>query len=331
MNEQPIPDYLMSDHLFLLVGTNPLPNWVAAKLLTKPGGCVHLIYTSGVEPQMERLKKILEKDQQANLIVAHFPTSEASEAKIFDDVQRQAATLAKAQPGRVGLNYTGGTKMMSVHAHRALRCVFKDPLLSYLDASTLTLKFDSPINDEPDISRAPKTQISLETLLRLHDEYYDSQRLPYEQTAKYPIAARGLVEVHSNYSGQGVWRKWCLDQINLRELRRGIERRPAEYQRQIYRVDQISLLTEQEFRVCVERDLKQLTDKSYSESARRKILQDVATGYRTLLVGLQVSGGDTLKVVAQRNRDFRDSIEAARWLDGMWLEHYTFSQIESWH
>ncbi len=29
----PIPEHLRSDHLFLLVGTNPLPNGVAAKFL----------------------------------------------------------------------------------------------------------------------------------------------------------------------------------------------------------------------------------------------------------------------------------------------------------
>src|SRR6266850_5540031 len=96
MNASTIPSELRSDHLFLLIGTNPLPNWVAAKLLTNPGGCVHLVYTGGVKPQMERLKKILENDQQVRITVEHFPTAEANEAQIFEDVRGQAAQLAKS-------------------------------------------------------------------------------------------------------------------------------------------------------------------------------------------------------------------------------------------
>jgi hypothetical protein len=332
MKANTIPSELRSDHLFLLIGTNPLPNWVAAKLLTNQGGCVHLVYTGAVKPQMERLKKILENDQQVRITVEHFPTAEANESQIFEDVRGQAAQLAKSGSVRVGLNYTGGTKMMSVHAHRALKAVFKDslssPILSYLDARTLRLKFDSR-DDEPEIALATETQVSLETLLRLHDEYYDSQKLPYEQTAKYPRAARGLVEIHSNKSGQSSWRNWCWNKLKVRDLKRGKERSPVEYQKQIHRLDQVELLTEREFNQLVEADLNGRKDKSYSDSAIRKILQDVMTGYQSLFGGLQVSGGDTLQAIAKKNRDFRDSIEVARWLDGLWLEHYTFSQIES--
>lgn len=333
MSWHPIPEDLRSDHLFLLVGTNPLPNWVAAKLLTKPGGRVHLVYTNGVMTQMEQLKKILEGDEQAGITVSHFPTVEANETKIFEDVRGQATTLMQAGKGRVGLNYTGGTKMMSVHAHRALKLVFKDstlpPILSYLDARTLKLKFDSPDNVEHDISLAPEAQISLETLLRLHDKFYDSQKIPYEQTAKYPLAARGLVGVHSNQSGQRIWREWC-DGIKVRNLGRDIDRNPMRYQAEVDRLNQVALPTEAEFSQKVQNHLKyKRKDKSYSDSAVRKILQDVMTGYQSLLAGLQVSGGNTLEVVVQNNHDFRDSIEVARWLDGLWLEHYVFAQIES--
>jgi hypothetical protein len=37
-----IPDSYKSDHLFLLVGTNPLPNFVAATLMLKPQGQLYL-------------------------------------------------------------------------------------------------------------------------------------------------------------------------------------------------------------------------------------------------------------------------------------------------
>jgi hypothetical protein len=104
----------------------------------------------------------------------------------------------------------------------------------------------------------------------------------------------------------------------------------VRYQAEVDRLNQAELPTEAKFGQLVEEHLKyKRKDKSYSDSAVRKILQDVMTGYQSFLGELQVSDGGALQVVAQKNRDFRDSIEVARWLDGLWLEHYIFSQIES--
>jgi hypothetical protein len=88
MPGNPIPDELRSDHLFLLVGTNPLPNWVAAKLLLKRGGCVHLVYTRGVEKPMERMRNVLENHE--GLSVSIFKTADSDEAEIFDGISQRA-------------------------------------------------------------------------------------------------------------------------------------------------------------------------------------------------------------------------------------------------
>ena len=39
------------DHLLLLIGTNPLPNALAACLLTGQQGHTYLLHTAGTEPQ----------------------------------------------------------------------------------------------------------------------------------------------------------------------------------------------------------------------------------------------------------------------------------------
>src|SRR5207253_8124395 len=80
----------------------------------------------------------------------------------------------KAHEVRVGLNYTGGTKVMSVHAYRALEkwsnASNKDAIFSYLDARSLHMRFE-PVRSLPAISFyvGREVEISIEGLLELHD------------------------------------------------------------------------------------------------------------------------------------------------------------------
>lgn len=314
-----IPEQQRSDHLLLLVGTNPLPNWVAARLLLKPGGCVHLFYTSGVSKQMERLRDVLKED---GISVSSFETADSDDAQIFENVCTRAESLKKETGKVIGLNYTGGTKMMSVHAHRALHSLNLNQSLSYLDARTLSLKFDSATSIE--VALAPEVCISLGKLLRLHEDY-ESRNVRYDTTAKCAEAAQGLVEIHSNYSGQCVWRKWCqklVENVDARRLRRD----PAYYRQTVSRLDQVRFHSEADFKFHVERHLK--GQKKYAPPAVQMILRKITAGYQKLLAELKVAEGDRLLEVIKQNPQFTDSIEVARWVDGMWLEHYTLSQIE---
>lgn len=72
MTNQPvIPQNYVSDHLFLLVGANPLPNLVAAKLLFKPGGQLYLVHSSATQPVAERLARYwieVEKQSQPKYV-----------------------------------------------------------------------------------------------------------------------------------------------------------------------------------------------------------------------------------------------------------------------
>ena len=47
MTDFPIPEEYRSDFLFLLVGTNPLPNYVAARLLAQPDATVYVLHSDG--------------------------------------------------------------------------------------------------------------------------------------------------------------------------------------------------------------------------------------------------------------------------------------------
>ena len=321
MSSNSIPNALRSDHLFLLVGTNPLPNWVAAKLLVNPGGCVHLVYTSGVEKYMERLRDILREE---GIIVSSFWTADSDDAQIFEGVKEQADKLKRETGKVVGLNYTGGTKMMSVHAHQAFHSLKLYQSLSYLDARTLSLKFDRASgNWKPfDIALEPNICISLERLLRLHEDY-GPRNVNYEITAKCVESSQSLIAIHSNYSGQHVWREWCkriIENIDNRRLRYD----PGYYWQIANHLDQKSLLAEADFERKLETDLK----RKYAPQAMQTHMRKITDGYRKLLAALNVVGGDSLREVVNRNSEFKDSIEVARWFDGKWLEHYTLAQIQ---
>ena len=111
MQDNPIPDTLRSDHLFLLIGTNPLPNWVAGQLLLRDGGRLYLVHSPETKPHAERLSVSLSKPDALSIPaerIKRVPTAEANEREIYAKVSSQ---LQEIRDGTVGLHYTGATKM----------------------------------------------------------------------------------------------------------------------------------------------------------------------------------------------------------------------------
>lgn len=323
MSENRISDELRCDHLFLLVGTNPLPNWVAARLLTRLNAQVHLLCTSDVSEQTRRLKEALQRDPAHPLSVDWIETDGADERKIYDAVRRMAEEVRKElekawqdkKKSSIGLNYTGGTKMMSVHAHHALRDVFADlprerqPVFSYLHAGDLEMKFDSASGQQPvDVSTLPAACLSAEMLFCLQS---DLKKFRYETVPKGVDAARGLAAIHSHEVGQYLWRN------RYREL---AQSKPGT---------QSFLPTETAFQQAIEESLN-ISAKKLNPRAQSNLLQLMMDGYQQLLTGFHVSGGSSLEEVVQQNRqDFQDVRALANWFNGLWLEHFTLAQLQA--
>lgn len=124
--------------LILLVGSNPLPNYLAAKLLNPRK--LFLIHTPETREPAERLTEIL-KDQVAIKKEALTKSSEARE------IAAAIARIMDAEDAkRVHLNYTGGTKVMAAHARMAFgRCGGTDENASYLNDATRRLFFDDDL------------------------------------------------------------------------------------------------------------------------------------------------------------------------------------------
>lgn len=311
MIDNPIPENLRCDHLLLLIGTNPLPNWVSARLLLNPNGCVYLIHSPDTKDFAERLKNLLSRD---GIQVERYETPEAEEAEIKSRVESLTDTLLKAGKVSIGLNYTGGTKMMSVHAHQALSNKMKEsktlPVLSYLDARTLRMKFDGGSRDGYKVALAPRAAVEFESLLSLHEDF-QKENISYQTKPLAGQASAGLVNVHSYYQGQRAWWKWCEDTIRPKN--------PQTWRAENANLNQVTIPTKTIFESILTGQYRNL---------RSVILSEILKGFDEFYTGLSVQPDSTLAELAPRN-GFSDSLQLADWLAGQWLEHYTFAQIEA--
>lgn len=194
-----VTDY-QTDHLLLLVGGNPLPNLIAARLLLKPGGTLHLIYSRDTAPVATRLQSHLAGEFTVKLPQA------VKEAQAHDILAKMRAYVQGLE-GTVGLHYTGGTKAMAVHAYRAVEDVTQDaskpPVFSYLDAASFELRIDPDRHEKVLMSVKPK----LEELVRLHDCYLQAGAPEREEALVLQEIARALAQTGSE--GFKEWQAWC--------------------------------------------------------------------------------------------------------------------------
>ncbi len=142
--------------LLLLVGSNPLPNFLAALILKPESIC--LFYS----PETERVKNYLLEILKAR--VGKEGLSEKCIANATDpSVVRQAF---KSISRDSHLHYTGGTKIMAAHARMAFRDAGgKDEQASYLDERNAVLRFDD--NYEILVSKQ-LLELTIDEILGLH-------------------------------------------------------------------------------------------------------------------------------------------------------------------
>lgn len=191
------------DVLFLLVGANPLPNYVAALLLAKETGVIYLLHTPATGEVASRLEKQLAKSRPSVRVVAR-EVDEADEDKIN---ARMAAIVAEIEPGAsIGLNYTGGTKPMAVHVYHALRQDFPAGCFSYLDARSLRMFVHRGSERTQQLAAGQAVQTGLSELFSLHGYFLPSG--PLRQQPLQPTLCHAIAEIHKTPAGRQAWREW---------------------------------------------------------------------------------------------------------------------------
>lgn len=276
------------NHLFLLMGENPLPNAVAALTLLQPDGTSYLVHTRHTQTQAERLADVLQDVptlKPAQLINLGINQAEPSV------IRQQIQSIARSLSGAIGMNYTGGTKAMSVHAYRSLEQVHPHAIFSYLDSNTLEMVIDHDQSSSVRFKATP--QLSLEQLFRLHGLVWRADSPPLVQPIR-AAAATGLAALHQFSILSKAWRSWCNT-----ELRKFGKNEYGHWR------------TEAELAQFPPIDLANLPDP-----------------FKALLCNHFGAVGNTLSLQVAQKQGFDHFTQLCEWLDGTWLEHYGLAQVQ---
>jgi hypothetical protein len=192
--------------LILLVGGNPLPNYVAAYLLTQPQNRTVLVHSSDTNEQRQRLERVLRDENWQKIETVE--VNESDPVDIYNKVQQ----IARSAEGSIGLNYTGGTKAMAVHAYRAIEQLQsdKEKIFSYLDARTLSMVFwhhRSPVRVDNQV------QVPLETLLALHGLDITKQNMKRSPVETLHHTRAALLDLHTDPVQLESWHAWCDEKL----------------------------------------------------------------------------------------------------------------------
>lgn len=290
-----IPDVYRVQNLFLLLGENNLPNAVAALALVKREGRVYLVHTDRTWPQAQHLQTFLQGTGlfgTVNLLDLGVYQAEPSV------IRQRLRTVAANLVGSVGMNYTGGTKVMAVHAYRFFAALYPDAVFSYLDSNTLEMVIDSEDTASPRF-KVP-LPLSFKSLFQLHGLQWQEGYPPREK-ALLPEVAMDFAHLHTNQELGRAWRTWC------NQILRSVAKVPPQnnYWLKEWQLDQLDPLNV----ANLPSEWIRLLQRHLACGAERWNLQAGAK------VGIPASENAPLTLLCQ-------------WLDGVWLEHFTLDQVQ---
>jgi hypothetical protein len=211
--------YHQVDHLFLLIGENPLPNYVAAKTLLKSTGKPYLVYTKYTENAANRLRDILGLTEHEKVPLEN---NESNAFEIKKRIKGKVEELQKKYPEHkhFGLNYTGGTKAMAVHAYQVLidLRLLPEPTFSYIDPRNLEILIDQKNSQIPfdvlDAQIKQSLQMSFERLFDLHDLRWKPNDIPITKPS-LPQASKEILQIYLNNRSEIAkpYQNWCESQL----------------------------------------------------------------------------------------------------------------------
>lgn len=302
-SENPLTwEYHQVDHLFLLIGENPLPNYVAAKTLLNEKASIYLVHSTGTATIADRLRLILSKElkeQQIKIYLLNLGASEADANQIRNAITGKAQSLT----GKIGLHYTGGTKAMSVHAYQALVSVLKEqnkPYFSYLDPRQLQMRSEDPASGKSiPLTVGLKVQPSLELVFKLHNLKWKSNNPPSNKLILPNIAAE-FAKFHADENLWKDWRDWCNTQLRCPENRRE---------------DQWGK--------------KDWNEKDESFEKKSLSIENLPTKIKDVLRHHLNTTDREMRLDYTKTVGFKNLKELCQWLDGIWLEHYVLSILQN--
>lgn len=288
------------DSLILLIGTNPLPNYVVAEFFLQNNPSLKNLYLihseqtplqKGTGEYARNLEEILKIKYHDRL---NFPLSKTSLSDVGNakTIQYEIEDLLKDLPPdtKVHINYTGGTKVMGIHVYRIIERSerIKEKSFSYLDGRSYRIICDNGCVIADNLRN--KVKISFKNLVELHR----FKRLNEDSQVNFSKA----VEVFRKLIDEG-----RLDDYYSND---------GGYKRYLFENKKGSLC---ESKKEIKNDLREYIAKDPFLS----VVSAMPDGCR-----LFDSSGKFLEPTT--NKACEDAI---RFLDGGWLEEYVYSVLKS--
>jgi len=277
--------------LILLVGTNPLPNFVVAEYYIKNNPSLSkiiLIYSEQTRDQestkdyAENINNVIEK-RNHSIEIKLIPLSDISNAKDIErDINKKLLPLISADS--IHLNYTGGTKAMGIHVYRLLKEKISNASFSYLDARTFKLIDDEKGPITSDLREV--VSITLQDILELHG---------YERINEEPeFECKDAIKIFQEL-------------IEKDELKSYFD----SYKREIFCTKEGELITKK----------SQIDPKLRDMKAVNPLLSIVLA----LPEEYRIFNPDGTFREPAKNKQLKKTI---KFIDGVWLEHYIYTILK---
>jgi len=286
------------DHLFLLIGENPLPNYVAANLLLNKGGTAYLVHTTDTEKSATRLQKIL-KSELNGFQSIELRSLGNYESDAFHIQKKIREELEKIKSGKIGLNYTGGTKAMAVHGYKAAFANRPDAIFSYLDPRRLEMCIDREDRERDRLKIKPDTlQVKLVKIFQLHG--LELKAIPTQQP-QLALLATEFAKVFQEEAKAQQWFDWY-------------------------------------YKTFCEKARKKKGNGSWGNWKSKTDLGKITIGLDNLpqeiIAAFQketfITSDNQLSLSAVKTIGAVSEIDSfCKWLDGLWLEHYVLEQVHN--
>ncbi len=291
------------DSLVLLVGTNPLPNFVVLDYFLRHNSKlnkIYLIYSeenrqinqSGTIDYAKNIETLAKKRASSrNLQFFFIPLSDVSSPSTMEyDLKKHLKD--KLSSAEIHLNYTGGTKAMVIHVYRWLEKHKYSTSFSYLNARNFRIIFDKENSSTPDLR--DEVILTIDEIIELHGYTKKSKISHYDfQSALYRfkdlIENNRLWEFYKAYK-----RKLFLKKKN--ESEKGKNNKLIE-------------------------KIKDISDDLRNSKAEEPMLSIV----QALPEELKLYNEDGSFKEPSKDGQLK---EAVKFLDGGWLEQYVFNMVK---
>lgn len=303
------------DHLFLLVGNNTLPNYVSAQLLAEASSQIFLVYSEGVQGQYERMQTLLGEGDHKNTGKGYkiFPI-QVKEANP-KDIRNQVSKAARSLTGTIGINYTGGTKTMAVHAYNAIQqeAVKATSYFSYLDARTLSMVIEGGGLSYPQvIPISRELQLSIGELLGLHGIEAESST-----ELQWPKSAAAIAKAHANQADHKAWQGWIAKTFFREPIWPAFDETESKEEACKNWIRQTFVHQEYKRRRWKSKGMLGKTSFELPNS-----LKNVATELaKEANFELPITMRDIMK-----KGGFRKADKFGKWFEGLWLESFVLTQ-----